>query len=1364
EEYKRPKFEVNFDPAKGSYQLNEKVTTTGSAMTFSGAPLDGAKVKYTINRRASFPYWCWYRYGYTPGSSSRQIKTGTSTTDNKGQFEINFEATPDKNVSGKFSPTFSYTISADVTDINGETHSSTTTINVGYTSLNLAVYIPEMLSKTDADSGRISSTNLNGEFEPAQGEIKIWSLARPGTYYKKRIWEKVDYQLIPKAKHDKLFPFDEYADESNFIKWKKKSLVLDQRFDTKTNQKLSFTNLYDWEVGNYVMEAKSTDKFGNTVSDIRYFVVYDKTATKNPTNNAFQVITIKSKAEPGEAVSLLISAACTDALVRYDLEHKEKIIKTEWITLSESQQLITIPILEEYRGGITAHFSMVKHEREYVEKINIIVPYTNKQLDIKFETFRNKLFPGQQEKWKLTISGTTGDKVAAEMVATLYDASLDEFRANNWYLNLNTLNYSQINWTRTACFGINAAQFRRYHTGDYTSVIQPTYPMINWYGYHYRRGGYGNFKYKTLGQRAGDVFYNIVAEDASACVAMSANATTTDIDDRGVSANQGGTKNDSYSWHDSLDKSEEVMEESGTYTVSLTGKKDNNLGKVKARTNFNETAFFYPHLMTNEKGEIVVEFTIPEALTKWKFMGLAHSKDLKTGTILEEAITQKDLMIYPNSPRFFREKDTMYLSTKIVNLANNAIEGTAQVFFYDALTMQPIENITQSNSGTTFKAGKKQSTTVGWEVVIPHGVSAITYKVVAQAGQFSDGEETVIPVLTNRMLVTESIPLAIRSRETKTFVLDKLATTNSTTRTNYKLTLEFSSNPAWYAVQSLPYLMEYPYECAEQTFSRYFANTLASHVANSSPKIKTVFESWKSYNSNEFLSNLEKNQELKSAMLEETPWLIEAKNEGERKKQLGLLFDLNKMGNEQKSALSKLQKMQLYNGAWPWFTGMRENRYITQHIVMGMGHLKQLDVADIKNDRDTWNMIRKAVNYLDDEITKDYKRLLKSEVNLEMDHLGTIQIQYLYTRSFFTKGFKIQYNNSEAYNYYLNQAKKYWLGNNNYMQAMIALALYRETGPTTGIHVHHQIINSLKENSITNNELGMYWITNGAAYSWHQAPIETQALLIEAFDEIANDRKSVDEMKIWLLKQKQTQNWASTKATTEACYALLLRGANWLSTNQQVDIEIGGEKFSPYDSPEVKVEGGTGYFKKSWNGTEVSSKLATVKVSKATDGIAWGGLYWQYFEDLDKITAHDTPLSIEKKLFVERVTEKGKSLKPITADSKLLPGDKIIVRIELKTDRDMEYVHLKDMRAAGLEPIDAISGYRYQGGLGYYQSTKDASTNFFFDRIGKGTYIFEYPLRANITGDYSNGVTSIQCMYAPEFSSHSQGVRISIKR
>jgi uncharacterized protein YfaS (alpha-2-macroglobulin family) len=559
----------------------------------------------------------------------------------------------------------------------------------------------------------------------------------------------------------------------------------------------------------------------------------------------------------------------------------------------------------------------------------------------------------------------------------------------------------------------------------------------------------------------------------------------------------------------------------------------------------------------------------------------------------------------------------------------------------------------------------------------------------------------------------------------------------------------------------LPYLMEYPYECTEQTFNRFYANALALKIVNSSPEIRAIFEKWKTSDTAALMSNLQKNEELKSVLLEETLWVLQSQNEAQQKKNIALLFDMVKMSLQSQSAVDKLKEMQASNGGFVWFKGGPDNRYMTQYIVTGIGHLKKLDALPVNQQIPLKSILDKAIPYLDKRLKEDYDNLIKNKADLSKNNLSAIAIQYLYMHSFFPD-YAIAKETQSAYNFYLEQSKKYWLTQSKYMQGMIALALNRTNETSTA----GSIIKSLKENSINNEELGMYWKEwNNHGYWWYQAPIESQSLMIEAFSEIDKDQKTTGDLKTWLLKNKQTNNWKTTKATADACYALLLQGKNWLSEEKNVIIKLGNTTFN---NKEGKQESGTGYFKRKIDGDKVKPEMGNIKITVSSSSKdnsqlpSWGSVYWQYFENLDKITFSETPLKLSKKLFIEKNSDNGPVLVPVNDGDKLHIGDKIKVRIELRADRDMEYVHMKDMRASCMEPTNVISEYKYQGDLGYYETTKDVSTNFFFGYLNKGTYVFEYPIFVTHAGNFSNGITTIQCMYAPEFSAHSEGVRVNV--
>ncbi len=1336
EEYKRPKFETTFDPITETYKVNDSISVFGKAMAYAGSTISDAKVVYRVKRVVSFPRWYyWYRpyFNTTP----QEIANGETITNAAGKYEIKFKAIPDNLVDKEGLPIFNYEVTADVTDINGETHSAITTVRVGYHAMTANIHIQESLNKDIKDNTiTISTQNLNGQFISAKGTIKVFKLRAPESVLRKRPWESPDYSGFTKTEFNRLFPHDAFGDEHLPSKWDKGQRVLEKVFDSGKSTELSLGNMKRWDSGKYIIELETKDKFGQIVKDMSTMTLWSEKDKKLADRQLFHIKTDKNSYVIGDKVELMVLSSAENLNVTITIEKDKKILETLLVALNNDSKTITVPVNKEDLGGFGINYSYSVYNSFVSNTIPIAVPYPKTDLEIETLTFRDKLQPGADETWNFKIKGPKGEKVAAELLASMYDASLDAFRGHYWDFSpiYRPTYYSSYYSNANRSFGTTS--FKVYNDYIFQQRFKPQYfDSFDWFGLHFGHG-YGLYRERRMMKTAAPMAAMEDREALEESVAAEADMV----------GNVAG-----------IDKSEEIKEENN---------QQENLGDVQIRKNLQETAFFFPQLRTDKEGTISFSFTTPEALTKWKLQLLAHTKSLQSTITNMETVTQKELMVTPNAPRFLREGDRIVLSTKIANLTKNSLSGIAQLELTDALTGKlishsllvkdadgPQDGIVQSGH-QSFQVDSLDNTQVSWRLKIPSDIQAIQYKIVAKAGDFSDGEQNVLPVLTNRMMVTETLPMWVRSNQTKTFVLDKLKDNTSTTLKHHKLTLEITSNPAWYAVQALPYLMEYPFDCNEQIFARYYANSLASHIANSNSRIQAVFDQWAS--SDALISNLEKSQELKSLLIQETPWLRDAQSETEQKKRIALLFNLNKMRSEEANSLNKLKQNQMSSGAWAWFKGGRANRFITQHIISGFGHLNHLSVtsssAKIQND-----MTEKAIRYLDQEFIEEYERMKKYARNLNEDHLSYTQIHYLYMRSFFTQ-FKISKKVDAIMAYYKGQAQKYWTKRSLYAKGMLALILHRMDERTTA----SRILRSLKENSIISGEMGMYWKENTGSWYWYQAPIETQSLMIEAFSEIENDVASIDNLKIWMLKNKQTNQWKTTKATTDAVYALLLQGSDWLSVTDAVDVLVGGKKIEPSKLVNIQVEAGTGYFKTSWNGMDVESKKAKVQLTKKGDGIAWGAMYWQYFEDLDKITSAETPLQLKKKLFLRQYTKTGEEITEISDSTRLAVGDLVRVRIELRADRPMEFVHMKDMRASGLEPINVLSQYKWQDGLGYYESTKDASTNFFFDYLPKGVFVFEYDLRVNNSGNFSNGITTIQSMYAPEFSSHSEGFRVNI--
>jgi len=1460
EEYKRPTFEVVFDKPNKHYKLNDSIKVEGKASSFSGYSVSNAKVAYKVFRNLMYDYRLSYGqpstvYGSGINVARKQVAIGKTNTKADGKFEITFFAN-----ATDTSKNYVYEIVADITDLNGETRSKTINLTVGKKDIMLNISTAQVVYLSNkADSLSFSVTNLN--HQAIKADVKAeWSLLQaPSRLMNKSPFYAENYAMS-KENFIKNFPDDDYNNELEVTKWPVKSVEFTQYLSAKNGTgNLSFSQK-DLKPGYYKISLTAVNGQNDTVKLDRYLVVYHDMPAVIQSNIEWvtpEVTVIK----PNESAIFRLAGLTENSKAYYEVYYRDSIAEKVWINLSPKQTIVKIQPKVNAEGGFAVQFTMVHQGTLYnsMQLVQIVDP--KKELNVRFLTFRNKLQPGEKESWKLQISNNKGEKQMAEMVATLYDASLDDLRQMDWNTNLQTgFNYGFYNWNFNVNNVANPGYLWFLRQEKKYNLITRGYENLNLFGYNYYGGynyGYRNYisnlqrtKRKGLSPEAvkkltelenGKLIYGVVFDSQGEIlpgvqVSIGKKVTTTNVlgiytidakagetlnfsfigfkryvikignkkridvnlkqdgqalnevvvvgyaaqrkesmtaaavQIRGVSTLQGKLAGLSVEppTVEKLKGKAVAVDDTGTYDFASINHYDPKTGleivdgkpvikktNIAARTNFNELAFFYPQLLTDAKGEIKIEFTIPQSLTRYKMMGFAHTKDLKTASITNELVTQKQLAISVNAPRFFREGDTILLSAKLNNLAGKKLAGNASLALTDALTGKQIQ-IFEANeqSDKTFEVDNEGNTVLKWTLIIPSGNNAITYKVLAQSGKFSDGEENTIPVLANAMLVTESMPINVRGNTTKTFDFEKLEKSGSSkTMRNQGLTFEFTSNPVWYAVQALPYLMEYPYECAEQTFSRFYANSFATGIINSTPKIKTVFEQWKNTNNGEaLLSSLEKNQELKSILLEETPWVRNADNETERKKRLAVLFDLNRMTQELKTNFEKLEKMQFNNGAFPWFNGMQEDRYITQHIVLGMGQLKKLKMVDEKAYPKFNAMLNKAIIYLDAALVKDYKEELKGK------QFAYLPLHYLFARSY-TGQKNTGADFLKAKDFYLKKLASNWKTFDTYQLAQAALVLNRNGHSIEA----KKIITLLRQTAQQNDEMGMYWVNNKAGWWWYQSPVETQALLIEAFDEVANDTKAVEEMKIWLLKNKQTNDWKTTKATAAACYALLMRGADLLAENNEPEITIGGRKLAALQQANATKEAGTGYQKISIAGADVQPEMGRVTVKNNNQTIAWGALYWQYFEQLDKITSASTGVKIKKQLFIQKASAKGDILTPLATTNVLMPGDLLKVRIEIYCDRDMEYIHLKDMRSSGFEPVNVISSYKYQDGLGYYESTKDASTNFFISYMPKGTYVFEYPLRVTHAGNFSNGVTSLQSMYAPEFTTHSAGIRISVR-
>ena len=1307
EEYKRPTFDIQFQKNDKTYNLGDEVTVEGNAKTFSGINLQAATVQYRVTRQ---DHWLFSRMWRR---NPVQIADGSVQTKEDGSFNISFlaeKAFADKDRKNVF---YTYTIEATVTDTNGETQQSQTFLSIGDKSMYLSVSgLSEVVSKESVPTVRINAANLSGNPVEAKGTVEV-------------------YSLVAKDKSK----LDLKSDE-----WKQEKLVYSGSFESgKESAVISDLVKKSLSSGRYRIVAKAKDDKGREIETQQDFTLASEKDKRPPVAVSEWLMTPKTTCEVGEKAEIIYGSSAKDVYVLYELFQNDKKLSASRFTLNNENRKIEIPFLDSYGDGVIASLTFIKEGKVYSRNITIRRKQPDRGLTVKTEVFRDRLIPGQQEEWKLSVKDSDGKPAIAELLAGMYDASLDKIREHFWYFNPVRDIYLSAPLLSS---GNELRKSESYFFPDQETYIEvPSFDFdsFNWFGFS---------------------LYN------------------NRIHIRGVStADSGGQMLRSQGAENKVRESNALMDENGgdipppifRETIAFTppvvvADDDSELlltqqeaaleesEVLQIRQNFNETAFFYPQLKTNEAGETLLSFIVPESNTTWKLMGLAHTKDLKFGEIVKEAISQKQLMVTPNIPRFMREGDRMTLSSNISNFTESTITGTVSLECFDPNTNKPIITIAEASKPFSVEAGRTNS--VSWVFEVPSGIDMIAVKIVAQSAEFSDGEQHLIPVLPNRMMVTESLPLSILGGQTKTVTFDKLKNNTSSTLSDYRLSLEFTSNPTWYAVQALPGITAPQSENVLSWFAAYYSNTLATHIAQSTPKIKQMINVWTKQGGTKetLLSNLEKNQELKAVLLEETPWVLEAGNETEQKQRLSLLFDLNRTQNLNATAIEKLQSLQKEDGGWTWFKGMNSSVSITQWVLYKMGELEQLQAMQANDE--IKQMQAKAIEFIDRRFKQHFDDYKKNNANWKnRDVISTYELEYLLVRSLY-KGIPLG-EADEAAQFYTSLAEKYWAKTSNlYDRAITAIILQRNEKPKPAA----LILKSLREHASHKEDLGMFWANNNTSSFMTQSATSVHTFIMEAFHEVGANTKEMDEMKLWLLKQKQTQQWESVPATVSAINILLKTGTNWLESEGKINIQLGNKTIDT-----AQGEAGTGYFKEVFDASVITADMSTVTLSKQDAAPGWGALYWQYFEDLDKITSATTGLNVEKSLFVERITSSGKTLVSITENNPLKVGDKVIVRLTVRSDRDMEFVMLKDMRASCFEPVDQLSGVQWKQGLVYYQSPKDASTNFFFSALPKGTYVFEYPLYVRSSGEYSNGITTIQCMYAPEFTSHTAGGKVRVR-
>lgn len=1251
EEYKRPTFEVKIDDNIAVKNEKDTLFITGNVKAYAGYPVTNAKVNLNIREHRYY-----YQKRYIPQNHTKEIDTFfTVISDEKGNFKGYILPFQLKNIIGS-----NLNISAEVTDVTGETQRDQESIYIGKKSKTLNINASNEYFSNKKNELQIEVKDMDGMKIPHQNlEVQISKITTEN--WKENQINEAEYKNFDQNTFAKIFPSYNYYSTS-----KEKIDLLSSKIINIDNL-LELNTLINELSGEFIVHVQYIDENKDTLVQKAYFNWINTKSKKFDQAQPFSVFCPKKEVKVGDKIEIYLYSGLKKLNVHQTIDRAFEKNEEKFIKVKGCKKIEYI-VQPKDKKGLAFCFYSSHNNNIYDAILNFSIIDTTKNYHIKLDVAKDHLKPGNKEKWTVTIENQNKNVSNLELLASMYDASLDAIYSRDWE----------------------------------TTFYNESFYGRNWEEHSYEE----RISYRPLA--------NIYGEDSVM----------------------------EFSEHISVGRGEGHGASSGFQAPKMTMKFkeptliDENIivNKITPRSNFNETAFYYPSVSANNKGEYQFEFTLPDALTQWKLRTLAHDKNLNSAYFEKTFTAKKELMVEANEPRFFREKDAFVFSSKVINLTDKEQKVKVKLELLDVLNGNELSSQFGVLEEHTLTIQANASNETSWTLKIPeHLVSLVNYKITAYNESFSDAEIKPIPILSNKQQITETMRFVKTSSGEEKYAFDKINLSLPSTE-KLALTIQVQTQPLWTTLMSLPYLMEYPHECAEQTFSRYFGNVIAQKIIKENPKFREIINAWKQTEPNVFLSELEKNPDLKNTILTETPWILDAQNESIRKQHLFELFDDNNLTYNIQKAYDKLNSMS-NNGAWAWFGNNEPNIYITQHIISGFGLLKEMN---IEVDEE---MIDLAFTYLDSQFEEAFNKL-KPEQKTKLEGLNNLTIQWLNARAYFTE------KQTEASTYYLKCIERNWKEFDIQLQAMMGLSAIKSGNKTFA----EKLKNSLLDRSVVKPNLGRYWKETENNYYWYNSSVETQSMLIQFFNSFNGMEKEIQQMQLWLLNHKQLNSWETTKETTLACYALI---CNKNVVNKQINQEVS-IRFNDYENP-TKLNAIVGTL--NYNGSNAINGKSNLYVSTTTDYPVFGAMYYSYLEEMSNITKSSGDFKLERHYYIKN--DKGIE-QEINADANISVGTKITVKVTLKNSMPMEYVHLKDLKASGFESTNQLSGYTYQNGFSSFKVNRDASMNFFVDYLPKGTHTFEYEVYATCKGEFSIGASQVECMYQPSYKANSNGFKVVV--
>ena len=1245
EEYKRPTFEITFPKVNEKYTWGDTVVVKASAKTYAGVPVQGAKVEYQVTRRNQLWWW-------GAGSAGQLVKTDSCVTREDGTFDV--EIPLEASLSGKdeadmsdfmrIARFFNFEVSAIVTDISGESHEGVMSLPLGTKSTILTVNLPKRIEADSLKTVTFAYRNASGM--PIASNLKY----------------RIDGGEWKVAEANAPVAIKEYAASSA-------------------------SSAHVWKSGVHQLEAIcGTDTLQQKFT---LFSIKDTHPMEPTTEWYYQ--TAKTFPHDGKPVYVQVGSSENGAHIVYSIIAGNKLLEKGAWELGDS--IVTLPFTykEEYASGVVINYSFVKNGECYARKISIARPLPEKKLNITWKTFRDRLTPGQKEKWTLHVTTPDGKPAKAQLMSVLYDKSLDQLAEHTWEMSLG---FSQ--WLPDCYWKSNLKYYKMGLAGTYPTKYydEKELDVDKFDGKYFSFYAYMQAMQLSKLERS----YGGTVE----AVRMEKHSMVKDElvrDEAKVMRSRGNQMARVGAAAPSANKVFDAVEEMPQFAGGSGSDAGQYLDKVQVRENLNETAFFYPALESDNQGNVAINFTLPESVTTWKFMGLAHDKEMRNGCLVDEAVAQKTVMVQPNMPRFLREGDKSTIVVKLFNTSDKKVNGNARMQILDAETQKVVWQKTQG-----YRIDAEGSATVSFDV---QGLKEGVYinKVVAAGNGYSDGEQHYLPVLGNRELVVNTLPITLHQQGEQSFDLSRLFLNKEGKQAkgaeNAKVTVEYTNNPSWLMVKALPSISNPDEEDAISLMSAIYANTITTHVQKH--------------------LSLEKQTEQN----------LSQENHSQQ--------DLSQETIRLQNQVEKLKKLQNADGSFSWWKGMKGSRYMTTSVAEMMVRLNA--VAGVQ--KSTAKMLTSAINYLSWQTAQEVREMKKQEEKKHKVSPSEQALHYLYILSM--DGRKMKQNQEADKTYLLEKMSKMTGDFTIYGKARAAVVLAKNCQQNADYREKAgEYLQSVNEYAVYREELGRYYDTRKALYSWRNYKIPTQVSVIEAMQMLKpNDKQTIEELQRWLLMSKRTQSWDTPVNTVDAVYAFMKGNeSNWNRKAENAVLKLDGKLLPmPQDSTTL------GYVK-----TEKAGKASTLSINKKSDYTSWGAVYAEFKQPLSEIASAESGIKVRRVIVPAESQGRGK------AQAKV--GEKVKVTLLITADRDYDFVKIVDKRAACLEPVNQLSGYQW--GMECYVSPKDNTTNFYFDRLSKGKHFVEMEYYVDRKGDYQSGSCTAECTYSPEFGGRTEAYKMTV--